>query len=99
MRRCELVFPEIGIDFLLDGIADAVLEEIQSFFSFGSDGQMGTVTDGLGGDHTGIRQFVDHLLCSVRKLVYSFPKNEIADLRGREREGDTIQHIEHNEFI
>lgn len=62
ISKCEFVLAEIGIDFLLDRIADAVFEEIQSFFSFGSDGQMRTVTDGLRGDHTGIGQFVDHLL-------------------------------------
>ena len=37
----ELVFLKIAVNFLLDGITDAVLEEIQSFLALGSDGQVG----------------------------------------------------------
>ena len=58
----ELVFLKIAVNFLLDGITDAVLEEIQGFFSLVSDGQMCPVADRLGGDHAGIRQLIDDLL-------------------------------------
>ena len=94
----ELVFLKIAVNFLLDGITDAVLEEIQSFLALGSDGQVGPVADRLGGDHSGIRQFIDDLLQGQEVRVF-LSKDKIADLCGRERESHTVQHVENDKFI
>ena len=81
----ELVFLKIAVNFLLDGITDAVLEEIQSFLALGSDGQVGPVADRLGGDHSGIRQFIDDLLQGqeVRVFLSRIKSLTCAAVRGK----------------
>ena len=94
----KLIFLKIGVDFLLDGIADAVLKEIQCLFSLGSDRQVSPVANGLGGNHAGVRQFIDDLLQGQEVRVF-LAEDKITDLGGGEGESNTVQHIENNEFI
>lgn len=67
----KFILAKEGVDVLLDGVADSVLEESKRFLSLRREGEVRAISHGFRRDQPSVRQFVDDLLQGEKVRIFA----------------------------